>query len=469
MITYNSLSLAKRWVADEMTANRPIISYPFELHELQVLTDQDLADMVSRIPEWDFAIPHAVDYPKSRKGEYRTAHYLPVQDRLVLTAAIIESYDHIYRAIEPFNGLVNYDRPLPQSAADFAVGNHHDAYQAFKGRIWADEKKGRWIVHNDIRAFASSCRGDYVTEELRRIGMNADNAGMFARAFVAWKDGGLTGIPQGYLITDYLLKLMLVDVDRQMTDIKGVSYYRYVDDIIIAADTKEQAKDAHHKLQDILATKKLALKETEMHFAKPNETGHGHSYRPEGQIERIANTIREFRQMHPALQNDPMPTHDELVRVAYKRFMSPSNPDRENCPKYLISYLLREMRKNGMDDFVSELPALIRSYPDQAAKLLKSAIEVKDFTTVMTNVADAFFDPRLLDDKKMDGLRMDYCALLHDGSYNVSEYALISVRDGLATVAKRQELFRPFANHAAPAYQQKFGRGPERQRTPHLS
>lgn len=463
MIDMEIMRRARSMVIAEIETGRNIIPMPFDVDVLNALSDQDLADMASNLQQWTVSETYAVNFPKADGQSMRRADYISPQDRVAVMAALLSEADKIYDAVKPFNGEVNYDRPLPQSMdEELLYADYHETYQDYKQRIWADEAAGRWVVHADIREFAGSCDPKFFLKKCEDIGFSAETISVLANIFEQWSDQGIKGIPQGYTLTDLMLKIYLLDVDDKFMQMDHMSYYRYVDDIIISAEDKETAKNGVAILNAQLNKIGLNLKETALHYAKPGETGHGHSYRPASQLEAIKTTIEEMNALHPL---DLSVEHEDIVRIAYKRFMAPSNPKHEERPKYLISYLLREMREHGMTDFVTDLKGLLEKYPDRTAKLLKSAIKVVGATTALNGLAGYFFNSHELNDRSKDGSRLEYLALLNRENYAVSQFDMMRLLNVLPTVTSERKAFAPYSQ----AVQNAYGRNFERDQSPKLT
>lgn len=448
MIKIESLRQAVEWVKAEITAQRAMIPMPFELDDLQGLTDQNLADMASQAPIWEFAKPECVLFPKHVAGEYREAHYIPAVDRVLLTAALIDNYHTIYEHIEPFNGRVNYDRPLTAVAEPiFFTRDYHDAYRQFKEKIWQAEKNGKWIIHTDIRGFAAHCKPDYVLQSLADAGCGENCRRLFDAAMKAWRGtSSCTGIPQGYAITDILLKLYLAQTDAVMTNIGGVSYSRYVDDIVLAADTRGEVEAALAILKETLSSGGLVVKDRETFISAPNDRGYGHAYCPETELSRLTDIITQSSAMYNR-GRDYAPTRQDVLKVAYRLYIDPRSEKREIKPKYLFSHILREMKKMSMTDFADDLLPLLAAYPDRVTKLLKAAAETgcKDGALPLNGLSTYFFRSCELNDRTKDGMRLEYLSVLHDNDYPVAQYDLMNISGALQVIGQDRPVFADYA------------------------
>ncbi len=103
--------------------------------------------------------------------------------------------------------------------------------------------------------------------------------------------GAMAGIP----VSPFFANIYLTIADK-FFEAEGISYFRYSDDILIFADTKEQLDLYTKYLYDILEEHKLEINPSKFNISEPGETweflGFSYSY---GKIDLSDNTKRKIK------------------------------------------------------------------------------------------------------------------------------------------------------------------------------
>jgi len=450
MISISDLLCAQKLTQSEIETGRCLVSMPLELRDIQSLTVDDLTDVLSKIDAWEFQSPTLIEVPKSNDGAMRVAYHVPAIDRLVIMAALVHNYDVLYQMVEPFNGGVNFDRPLPKTATEnYMEANYRPAYEAFKKQLRADMRDELYLLHTDIRNFAPTMNPAHIINHMQEAEFTPISIAVIQNAFDCWANNDVEGVIQGYGFTDLLLKMALVPVDATMTNEHlNCGYYRYVDDIVITAATQDETVIALQTLSKSLNGQGLRLKKSATHLQHPNEAGHGHAYNIKRDMRRVAGDIAVGDILNGRVP-DKMGDVD-ILRVAYNVFVKPSDRLIEK-PKYLISHILREMRAARMPELVMDARELMDHYPQRAKKILMSAYECD--ARVMVGMSSYFFNDDNIDDPKWDSRRLDYLDIVQSIEYTIPPYDVAVIYRNIQDVAERQPLFGVYNDEISLEYQ----------------
>lgn len=140
-------------------------------------------------------------------------------------------------------------------------------------RAIKDRENARYCLKIDIRKFYPSIDHDVLKAIVRRKIKCKDTLDLLDQII-----DSSDGVPIGNYLSQYFANLMLAYFDHWIKEVKRVRYYfRYADDMVFLASTKEEL---HFLLADIkkyLATLKLSLKGNEQIFpiAENREDKHG--------------------------------------------------------------------------------------------------------------------------------------------------------------------------------------------------
>lgn len=122
----------------------------------------------------------------------------------------------------------------------------HDAIRAVQRE--SKEKRRKWVVDCDLKAFFDTVNHDVLMSRLRRkIGDERvlSLIGKYLRAGVKLPNGRLeptrTGVPQGGPLSPLLANILLDDLDQELEK-RGHSFARYADDFVILCRSRRAAE-----------------------------------------------------------------------------------------------------------------------------------------------------------------------------------------------------------------------------------
>ena len=128
------------------------------------------------------------------------------------------------------------------------------------------------IIRTDIKEFYESIQHEPLLQRIHKDNLLTP----FSRNILSGvlksykvKSGSNKGIPRGIGISAYLAELYMRDIDNDIQDLRGVTYYaRYVDDIIIifTPSPTEGSRDYLREVKDIVERKhKIRLNSAKTH------------------------------------------------------------------------------------------------------------------------------------------------------------------------------------------------------------
>lgn len=135
----------------------------------------------------------------------------------------------------------------------------HKCLQAVKKAVYNNPKETKYCLKMDVKKFYPSIDHDILKQKYRRL---------FKDPRLLWLideiiDSTESGIPIGNYLSQYSGNFYLSKFDHWIKEEKGVKYYfRYMDDIVILGDSKEELHELRKEITDVFANKlKLTVKE----------------------------------------------------------------------------------------------------------------------------------------------------------------------------------------------------------------
>lgn len=383
-ITGKSLHLAKYWLLDEINSGRAFLRFDSEVSFLRSFLDQHaLYEWSRKIQSEGHVLSQAVPYavPKAN-GSTRDGIYVPIQDRLVLTASLIESWPQILEQIGWSQGSVDYNRPIPKEPNDTEwFLRFRDDYADFRGTQKKWENQGHLRV-SDIKQFSKSIDTGAVVMAMINAGFSQDITDLWHEAFrswghtmhqhnpQAWPDEKRV-LPIGYAFTDVIQKLVMDWVDRKMVQKLAGSqdaYGRFNDNLFVASGSAQRA----NRLQDDLH-RYVQLSGMELH----EETKKTFSIEP--YLQPLWEDIRQEYQPEQVEELDYTNLPQPLLTKAYERLLSPRRDEGTTIPAQpLFNFVLNRMGKQGIVNTVTDLPQLIAEHPDKVGHIMTYVRRIGD-------------------------------------------------------------------------------------------
>jgi excisionase family DNA binding protein len=211
--------------------------------------------------EEPFDPPSYVPVPKSPVFP-RNAVDLSLVDRLAYQAVVEECAP----LVEVQLSESVYSARLSQKPSYF-LKNGRNSWLRWKNDVVAAVRSdGPWMAETDITAFFDFVKHELLLPDLLDRGLSSTLVAALREMLRTWAFTPNTGLPQGPNASRVLGNFYLVPVDSAMTAIRGVRYFRYMDDIRLVGPSRAavisalQVLDAECRRRGLaLSTRKTAL------------------------------------------------------------------------------------------------------------------------------------------------------------------------------------------------------------------
>lgn len=192
----------------------------------------------------------------------RLGTLLTLEDRVAYQAAVASFADRV-EALTPASV---FSSRLSESQRFFT---RHGGRQWVKWRRYVRDQVAdtdRWLVKTDLTAYFDTIQHRSLLADVESLNVDSTILDVLRDALRAWGGQGI-GLPQGPNASRILGNLYLLPVDRAMLD-AGWRYSRYMDDIRVVVDSKEDGYKAIRQFQQEARTRGLlvsAAKTTLLH------------------------------------------------------------------------------------------------------------------------------------------------------------------------------------------------------------
>jgi hypothetical protein len=224
--------------------------YDFAAHGLRGL------DFLHRSLEHrEFRFRPAVALHHNFNGKQRTLYVSPWEERIVDLM--------LYRALN--RRLHNWFSPNSYAYRD--SGFSLDRCQSQIASVVRSASGAMYLIQRDISDDFASVNHDILLSQLAQLIDPADYLFQLLAQRIRFRyqrEDKLhiaeVGIPFGSAIACLFANIYLTGMDRLIENIPGVSYFRYADDILLLAPSRELALTARHTLESSLSELKLGMK-----------------------------------------------------------------------------------------------------------------------------------------------------------------------------------------------------------------
>lgn len=142
----------------------------------------------------------------------------------------------------------------------------------------------KFVIRTDIKEFYESIRHEPLLERIHKDNLLTPfSRNILSSVLKSYKDksGSIKGIPRGIGVSAYLAELYMRDIDNEIQNLPGVTYYaRYVDDILIifTPSPTEGSRQYLQEVKDIVEKKhKTRLNSTKTKSIDLSSSGSSHS------------------------------------------------------------------------------------------------------------------------------------------------------------------------------------------------
>ncbi|MBQ4068702.1 MAG: group II intron reverse transcriptase domain-containing protein [Lachnospiraceae bacterium] len=197
--------------------------------------------------------------------------------------------------------LYEFDEKFSRNCYAFRRGyGAKDAIRRFRGN---KSFANKYCYKADISNYFNSIDVDILLEKMCFIAeqdallfklfecMLKENKVYFGKKCIEEKQGAMAGTP----CSPFFANVYLSDIDKYFES-KGIDYFRYSDDVLIFADTKEELNELIKVFLDKIAEYKLVINEDKVTYTEPGEVFEflGFSYN-HGVIDISDNTKRKLK------------------------------------------------------------------------------------------------------------------------------------------------------------------------------
>ncbi len=228
---------ARRGKADRIEVQGFALDLESRLFELQSLLDAGLYD----------------------PGSYRQFRIYERKPRIISAAPFVDRVVH-HAVMNPLEPLLDRRFIHDSYACRAGKGVHRavDRYQHWSRRY-------PYAMQLDIRRYFPSIDHRRLNAKLRDRIKDAQVLDLFAHIIAGWPpDGGQVGLPIGNLTSQFFANLYLDDFDHWVKQALGAkAYLRYVDDLVLLADSRGQLRNWRGRIAAKLSEDGLEIHDDE--------------------------------------------------------------------------------------------------------------------------------------------------------------------------------------------------------------
>lgn len=379
-----SLRIARHWLVTGLEKARDFIVLQDDIDWLQSLTPPMLESLALRCHcLWPEKIQF-VDIPKD-DGSFRHVMIPSVRDRLLVTALVVDNYDAILSNVTCIHTPgIDYQYPLPRNPQDTGwVNEWKNQFRAFSNRARELEEAGQVVLHTDIKNFAPSCDFERLIDSFVLAGWKDQCIETMVKFMEHWGKEGFSGLPQGMVITEILAKAYLSRVDAAMADVRGITYFRYSDDIRIAGADREAVQAGRATLESMLAPLGLRLNRSKTYFSGENSRADA------WKIEAVYDPLLQAQGIAQGLKED-VTVPVAILEAVYRQHLSPRRDQPDLPHQTLFNYTINRLSKKNSAIAHPDLAHLMQEHPGKMLDLIRYAVQTgyQDYAGLYETLCD---------------------------------------------------------------------------------
>lgn len=360
-MTPEDYDIARHWLLASLNKGRDFIVLEQDKNWLRTL---DPANVPRFTPG-----PIAVYQVPKTGGEVRHVPHLSIAERLHVTTALVSQYEALKRNIEVYDA--DFWSPLPEDPHDTNwISNFYEPHKKFRLSREEDSASGKYVWQGDIQGFGRSVQNRHLQKSLRQMQFSDVSCMVVAEHSARLRQAGLHGLPVGTVISDILSKAYLATLDRKMANGLMVyrayeDYYRYLDDLVLTADSESQLHARRRLLAESLGDLGLKLRTDKEHIIRPGDRKAANPLR-----DLFVQAARKFNiadfDFDKASEAKTFPPN-VLFHVFYA-----STQDKK-IPHSVFNFSLHRMATAKDDSAISYLPAVLKTHPERAREIFRYA------------------------------------------------------------------------------------------------
>ena len=171
--------------------------------------------------------------------------------------------------------LYKYDGAFHKNCYSFR--RNATAKAAMKDVLSTERLDDKWVLKLDIHNYFNSMPSELLVSEFSEVITDDEplldfltrfytlDKALFGGSIITENRGAMAGVP----LSAFCANLFLSDLDAKFEAL-GVPYFRYSDDILVLADTRQQANEFYSLIKDHIESKGLTLNEDKYSLTEPH-------------------------------------------------------------------------------------------------------------------------------------------------------------------------------------------------------
>lgn len=324
-----NLAVAVEWLLRD--AKDDFFPDPIDLRDLRHSAEAYLRSRQHRMLQID-NVHHITDTKPKTNGMLREAVWLHPIHRILYLGILHRFLPRLDKELH--SGVYSFRMDRPESPDDYPFPNRMDRWKEMHNdfREAAMQPKSGAMLITDLASYFDHISCDQLCNKIRSVlGRTCDDADeavidLLNRLLNMWATQGY-GIPQNFDPSSFFGSLYLNTVDHEMSA-KRYTYFRWLDDIRIVAQSKRQALRALHDLQASLARERLFLATNKTKIITPDDPEWGEllDVEEDQRISDFEDTVKsrdcakvkaQIPSLFDSLKHHSGPTGDERKFRAY--------------------------------------------------------------------------------------------------------------------------------------------------------
>lgn len=262
--------------------------HPYEINIIDFNFNDWIKELKQELQNYHPSRAEIVNIPK-KNHHLRPGSILSPEDSTVFHAIILKEINKIrdkllwsankYR----FSNILKEDQSTVVWFVDEFKGWNNFRLNSLK---YIDDGY-EWVVFADISAYFENMSIDRLISDLRSLELSFELRNLLISCLYRWAEPRSRGIPQGNIPSFILSEVYLNSIDHRLAN-NGKIFCRYVDDIRIFCNSKEEAISSLHFLTTLLREKELNLQTAKSYIKEANVA--------KNEIDRIAKILEKVEQ-----------------------------------------------------------------------------------------------------------------------------------------------------------------------------
>ena len=187
---------------------------------------------------------HQILRGKVKVGEYRLFTIYEPKERKICASAFPERVLH-HALMNVCHEYFERKQIFHSYASRKGKGSHAAIAYAQKC-----SREKAWYLKLDVRKFFASIHHAVILQQLHCMFKDKTLLSIFETLLESYEDSPRRGVPIGNLTSQYMANHYLVGLDHYIKEVLRIrAYVRYMDDMVLWADEREELKQAHEAIE----------------------------------------------------------------------------------------------------------------------------------------------------------------------------------------------------------------------------